>query len=196
MIETGERSAPPALARRAAKLFRLPPTDFPLPAELDTSAIGRDLAGELAALGYPGFSYVRSRGKRNPAEVLLLALACKDLDPRLTEALPWLLLRYPDIDWHWITMHAKIHDLQNRLGFVTSLARRLAESQERYKEVALILAEREAALEPARLMREDTLCRESMTEPERNWLRARRTPEAAHWNLLTGIAPHQLRYVA
>jgi transcriptional regulator with XRE-family HTH domain len=196
MIETGERSAPPALARRAAKLYRLPPTDLALPAELDTDAIRRDLAGELAALGYPGFSYVRAHGKRNPAEVLLLALARKDLDPRVTEALPWLLLRYPEVDWRWITRQAKLHDLQNRLGFVTNLARRLAESQERYREVVPILAEREAALEPARLQREDTLCRESMTEPERKWLRAERPPEAVHWNLLTGIAPHQLRYVA
>ena len=196
MVETGERSAPPALARRATKLFRLPPTDLPLPAELDTSAVGRDLAGEFAALGYPGFCNASARSPRNPAEVLLLALARKDLDPRLTEALPWLLLRYPEVDWRWITRQAKLHDLQNRLGFVTNLARRIAESQERYTEAAPVLAEREAALEPARLMREDTLCRESMTEPERKWLRAERPPEAVHWNLLTGIAPHQLRYVA
>lgn len=196
MIETGERSATPELARKAAKLYRLPPTALPLPAELDANGNGGDLAAEFAALGYPGFSHVRATGKRNPALVLLLALARADLDPRLTEALPWLLLRYPELDWRWITRQARLHDLQNRLGFVTNLARRLAESQTSYREAAPILAQREADLEDARLQREDTLCRESMTEPERKWLRRERPPEAAHWNLLAGITPEQLRYAA
>jgi hypothetical protein len=126
----------------------------------------------------------------------MIALARNDLDPRVTEGLPWLLLSYPEIDWLWMMRQAKLHDLQNRLGYVTSLARRLAESQARYSEIASILAQREAALEPARLQREDTLCWESMSEPERNWLRAQRPPEAVHWNLLTGLAPQQLRYAA
>ena len=193
MIEAGERSGTPALARKAAKLYRLPPTDLALPAELDANGAARDLYGEFGALGYPGFSHVRARTKRNPAETLLLALARNDLDPRLTEALPWILLSYPEMDWRWIVSQAKLRDLQNRLGFVTNLARRLAESQERYRGIVPLLAQREAELEPARLQREDTLCRESMTAPERAWLRENRPPEAVHWNLLTGMTPRQLR---
>src|SRR5204862_2965596 len=45
------------------------------------------------ALGYPGFTHLRPRrwALKNPAEVLLAALAQDDLEPRLVEALPWLL---------------------------------------------------------------------------------------------------------
>jgi transcriptional regulator with XRE-family HTH domain len=196
MIEAGERTATPALARKAARLYHLPPTALILPPELRASLVRRDLVVELAALGYPRFSHVRAHGKRNPAEVLLVALTRSDLDPRVTEGLPWLLLRYPEMDWRWVIKQAKLHDLQNRLGYVTDLARRFAESQEPYREIAPILAQREAALSHARLQREDTLCRESMTEAERNWLRAERPPEAAHWNLLTSMVPQQLRYAA
>jgi hypothetical protein len=196
MIEAGERSATPALARRAAKLYRLPPTDLELPAELDANGAACDLPREFGALGYPGFSHVRAGAKRNPAETLLLALARNDLDPRLTEALPWILLSYPEMDWRWIVSQAKLRDLQNRLGFVTNLALRLAEAQERYAEIVPILARREADLELARLQREGTLCRDSMTAPERDWLRRNRPPEAARWNLLAGITPRQLRYGA
>ncbi len=84
------------------------------------------LAQNLAALGYPGLSYLKSRMK-NPAEVLLSALSAGDLDVRLTEALPWVLLKFPDLDWEWLVAAVKVNDLQNRLGFVTGVARRLAE---------------------------------------------------------------------
>src|ERR1700675_1132159 len=62
----------------------------------------------------------------NPAEVLLGALAQDDLEPRLVEALPWLVLRYSTLDWSWVVREAKVRDLQNRLGFVVGLARQLA----------------------------------------------------------------------
>lgn len=58
---------------------------------------------------------------------------------------------------------AKLHDLQNRLGFVVALARQVAERNEQ-PEKASALAVVEAQLEPSRLAREDTLCRESMTQ--------------------------------
>jgi hypothetical protein len=54
------------------------------------------LATELASLGYPGFAYLKSRGKKNPAEVLLSALSSNHLEARLVEALPWILLKYPN----------------------------------------------------------------------------------------------------
>lgn len=80
------------------------------------------MAKELAALGYPGFAYMRGGRKRNPGEVLFCALAQENLEPCLTEALPWILLKYADLDWTWLVGAVKQHDLQNRLEFLTALA--------------------------------------------------------------------------
>ena len=88
-----------------------------------------------------------------------------------------------------------MNDLQNRLGFVTNVARRLAESRGE-AEVAATLAREESALERSRLVREDTLCHESLTQTERRWLRKNRPPEARHWRLLTDLSPEQLDYAA
>ena len=52
----------------------------------------------------------------------------------------------------------------------------------------------EQHLERARLAREDTLCRESMSPPERNWLGTTRSALARHWNLLTGLTAEQPSY--
>jgi hypothetical protein len=52
----------------------------------------------------------------------------------------------------------------------------------------------EQQLERARLVRQDTLCRESMPNAERRWLEANRSPLARHWNLLTGLTADQLSY--
>ncbi len=194
MLETGDREATVALARKAFRVYRLSPALLPLPAELRAKAGPVDLVAELAALGFAGFARGKKRPARNPAQVLLAALARKDLDARLTEALPWLLLKHPGLDWQWMVRQAKLNDLQNRLGYVASLARRYAEAHAEHAAKAATLVRLEAALEPSRLQREDTLCRESMTEPERQWLRQARPPEAAHWNLLTGLTPGQLRY--
>jgi len=130
---------------------------------------------------------------KNPAEVLLAALSCDDLESRLTEALPWVALRYPDLDWSRLVPAAQTRNLQNRLGFVTTLARRLAEARGD-SEAAALLAEPEARLDEARLAREDTLCHRSLSEAERRWLRENRPPEARHWNLLTDLSPEHLRY--
>ena len=51
-------------------------------------------------------------------------------------------------------------------------------------------------LEESRLAREGTLCRDSMPERERNWLRANRPEVAAHWSLLTSLTVEQLPYAA
>ncbi len=81
------------------------------------------LAEYMALLGYPGYAYLRPHvAKRNPGEVLLTALSQNNLESRLVEALPWLLLRYWEMDFAWVVEYAKKFDLQNRLGFVVSLA--------------------------------------------------------------------------
>ena len=124
-------------------------------------------------------------------EVLLSALSRDELDTRLVEALPWVVLKFSDLDWQWLTNAAKVNDLQNRLGFVTGLARRLAELRGE-RELADLLARQELVLERSRLMREDTLCHESLTQAERRWLRKNRPAEAKHWRLLTDLTPEQL----
>jgi hypothetical protein len=151
---------------------------------------------ELASLGYPGLSHLRpGREKKNPAEVLLSALSARDLDSRLVEALPWVLLNYPDLDWEGLMTAARASDLQNRLGFVTSIARRLAEMSGEGAKAAL-LGRREAELEQSRLEREDTLCHDSLTESEKRWLRERRSEDAKRWGLLADLSPEHLHYAA
>jgi hypothetical protein len=49
-------------------------------------------------------------------------------------------------------------------------------------------------LEEARLAHEGTLCRDSMAERERDWLRKNRPDAATHWSLLTGLTAEQLPY--
>lgn len=195
LLENGTRSVPEKLARKAAALYGLSAAKLPM----KTTAHGvqakddRALASELAALGYPGLSYLKSRRKTNPAEVVLSALRADNLDSRLAEALPWVLLKHPDLNWEWLVRAAKINDLQNKLGFLTNVARRLAENQDKH-ETASLLREQESILEGSRLVREETLCRDSLTQAERRWLKANRSDEAKHWNLLTDLSPEHLNH--
>ena len=198
MLERGQRRLTPKVARRAARLYNLAPTAVPrsaraLTARFDAATFAKD----LARLGYPAFAYLRSRtgAPKNPGEVLLTALAQDDLEPRLVEALPWLVLRYWTLDWPWVVREAKVRDLQNRLGFVVSLGRSLADRAED-EEKAHALADLEAQLDRSRLAREDTLCRASLPAPERRWLVEHRSESAKHWNLLTDWTADALRFVA
>ncbi len=200
MLESGKRRLSPRLARRAMQVYGLPPTVIP-PSSLAGAQVTMDneaLAKQLAVLGYPGFAYLRPRGvqPRNPGEVLLAALAQEDLEARLVEALPWLLLEYWDLDRTWLLRETKTRDLQNRLGFVVSLARRLAERGAGDERRVRALGELEAELGRSRLAREDTLCKSSLTERERQWLLRHRSDEARYWNLLTDWCPEHLSYAA
>jgi len=89
----------------------------------------------------------------------------------------------------------KVGDLQNRLGFVVSLATQVASSKGDHAAVSTLAAV-EQRLERSRLVREDTLCREGMPQAERRWLGTARSPEAAHWNLLSDLRPERLPYAA
>ena len=86
---------------------------------------------------------------------------------------------------------ALANELQNKLGFLTNVARRLAESSGRV-ETAKLLREREAVLERSRLATEGTLCHESITQVERKWLRSNRPKEAEYWRLLADLSPEHL----
>lgn len=194
MLERGRRVPPPALVLRLAEMYSLSPAALPLPqGEWQPPASGdREIAGELARLGYPGLGG-RRRGKvTNPAEILLTALAATDLDRRLIQALPWLLLRYPEMNTAWLLDRAKRLDLQNRLGFIVSLARELREACG--EAVPSNLAELEAALERSRLARFGTLCQSSMSEEEGRTLYENRSETARRWNLLTDLKAEELAY--
>lgn len=194
-LEKGLRPVTSELASVAAAVYRLPPTALPMPeAPLQGGvADAARFAQQLSGLGYPGFAHLRAR-KANPAAVVLEALLQNDLETRLTEALPWVLLKYPDLDWSWLVRHAKLQDVQNRLGFLVGVAKDLAGDRVELASALEQLFAVEQQLERARLAREDTLCRESMPAAERRWLKTNRSALARHWNLLTGLTADQLAY--
>lgn len=193
LLEKDLRPAPARLARKVVRLYRLPATALPL-ADTDPSADAQELAEDLAGFGYSGFSHLKPRKKRNPAEWMFVALSQNDLESRLTEALPWVAWKFAGLDWNWLVPRVQQDALQNRLGFVTDVARRLAEA--RGDTAAAVLAEQESVLDDVRLVREGTLCNDSMTNAEREWLRDSRSEEAKHWNLLTDLKPEHVRYAA
>lgn len=195
-LETGLRVASVELSQKAAKLYGLPPTVLPLPHEpVVKRSSPKDLEEKLGSLGYPGFAHVRSKGKSNPAEVVLDAVTQGDLDVRLVEALPWVLSTYTDLPWEWLRDRAKLRNAQNRLGYLVHLAEKVVATMPHRRDAVSVLSKWEKELEEARLAREGTLCRDSMPERERAWLRTNRSEAAAHWNLLTGLCANQLPYV-
>lgn len=197
-LERGRRPVTARLARVATTLYRLPATALPMPESVKPGAPvdPEKLARLLAGLGYPGFEHLRSGSRANPAAVVLEALLQPDLEVRLSEALPWVLLNHPKLDWQWLVDHAKLHDVQNRLGFVVAVARAVAARHERFSDAEATLAVAEQQLERSRLAREDTLGRESMPPAERSWLAENRSPAARHWNMLTSLTHEQLPYAA
>jgi transcriptional regulator with XRE-family HTH domain len=196
-LEMGQRPMTAELAHAATALYRLPPTVLPMPEapSQEDVADAAQLARQLSGLGYPGFRHLRPR-KANPAAVVFEALLHSDLETRLAEALPWVLLTYPDLDWAWLVRHAKLHDVQNRLGFLVAVAKGLAAERPEFEPAFNQLSTVEQQLERARLAREDTLCRESMPAAERSWLKTHRSALARHWNLLTGLTVDQLSYAS
>lgn len=177
------------------RVFGLPPTVLP-PSPPENQWSAETLALQLAALEYPGFAYMRSHGsKRNPSEVLVGALSNDQLEARVVEALPWLLLRYSNTNWAWLVEQAKLRDLQNRLGFVASLARQMSEKAHPPDEGRTrSLSELERTLEKSRLAKEDTLGKPPRSATEREWVLANRTEEAKYWNLLTDWRPEHFQY--
>jgi len=192
LMEKGERSVTPAVARKAVKLLNAPPEQLPVSQE--TSHSDYQLAADFGALGYPGYSYLQSR-PRNPAEVLFDALNRPDLDARLVEALPWLPLQYSNMDWNWLVTQAKVHNRQNRLGFVVALSTKVA-SRLAQQDVAKRLSQVVKMLEEARLAKTDTLCQESWPPSQRRFAHKQRSVLAAYWKLDTRLTENDLAYDA
>jgi transcriptional regulator with XRE-family HTH domain len=184
LLERNRRAIPVRLARRLSNVLGLPPDMLPV-GLVETPLVSRRAASALGRFGYPGFAYLRHGAMLNPAEWLVRTLQAKDVDARVVEALPWVVLRYPNLDWNWLLREAKVNDLQNRLGFVVTLAKERAESKGD-RQTALKLAHWEHTLEHSRLQREDAF-RESLTDAERRWLRVNRSKEAEKWNVLSGL---------
>lgn len=138
------------------------------------------LRSQLSGLGYPKFTHVeKSRPKPRPDALLMAILAKPDADARVVEALPWLVTAFNDqLDFGSMVRQAKLQNLQNRLGFLLQVAGVNTHG-------GLLLAVRE--LDCARLLREDTLCWDSMPTATREWMRANRSPIAEHWNVLTRL---------
>lgn len=195
-LENGKRRLTPELVRRATSVYGLSPEVLPVADTFTpTKTDDQRLTELLAGLGYPGFSYLRTRAlKKHPFEVLLTALAQQSLDARVAEALPWVALKYAQPD-SWLVENARKFNLQNRLGFVVSLARRVAEMHSdgtRSRE----LNQLQNLLDDGRLAKEDAFYRPPRTETEREWLRKNRTEDAVHWNLLTDMRPEHLQYAS
>src|SRR5579872_636496 len=186
MLARGARNPAP-LAHKLMQVYGLPPTVLPVHEVRD--AVSADvLARELALLGYPGFAHLRSGGRRvNPAEYLLTALAQRNLEARTAEGLPWLVLQYPDMPTDFLVREARVRNLQNRLGFVVTLARRAAGRDD--------LHPLEQTLADSKLEKEDSFCRE-LNEAERRWLTDHSSEEARQWHLLSDLRPDTLRYAA
>ncbi|HWD00253.1 MAG TPA: helix-turn-helix transcriptional regulator [Candidatus Sulfopaludibacter sp.] len=194
-LENGARVANPDLSRKAMVFYGLSASVLPV-SEAELTTVEPDsLEKELAALGYPGFAHVRSDDVRNPAEVVFRVVTQPDLDTRLVEALPWVIAAFPDLDWRWLCDHVKLRNTQNRLGYLVYLAKVTTTKAKNSSEFEA-LCTWERVLDEARLVRETTLCRESMPKRERDWVRSHRLQAAEHWNVLTSLTPEQLRYAA
>jgi transcriptional regulator with XRE-family HTH domain len=186
MLESGRRSAD-SLSRKLMQVYGLSPTVLPVQ-EVRENVTPDVLAHELASLGYPGFAHLRGKGRKtNPADFLLAALVQRNLEARVAEGLPWLVLRYPDMPRDWLVRESRARALQNRLGFVVTLGS-LAAGRDDLQPLEQTLAE-------SKLEKEDSFCKE-LKDAERRWLRVNRSDEAKRWNLLSDLRPDMVRYAA
>jgi transcriptional regulator with XRE-family HTH domain len=192
-LEHGKRRLTPELVRRANSVYGLSPAALPMPEPFAPEPMDDERLTEmLARLEYPGFVYLATKThKKNPSEFLLTALSQQSLDARVATALPWVALKFANPD-SWLVQNARKLNLQNRLGFVVTLAKRVAERRNNPR--LQDLSQLEQALDESRLVREDFLPRPPRTESEKQWLRTNRTEDAAHWNMLTRMKPEHLPY--
>ncbi len=190
LLESGQREVPRQLVSRFVATLGLSPTNVPVTNQASSLA-PESVSRALGSLGYPGFAHLKRTRRVNPAELLFRALSNASLEARLVEALPWVLVRFPELDWDWLVTRVKLNDLQNRLGFVVTLGRELATRQSDARAVK-VLSAWEQRLGESRLAKEDAFGNETLTEAERRWLKTHRSPEAALWNLLSNTSVEAL----
>ena len=122
---------------------------------------------------------------------MLAALSTDDLEARIAEGLLWLAAHYSDLDWNWLIGEVQRKEIQNRLGFIVTSARRMAEGMGDWRGLDK-LREVEDTLKKIRLDREDTLCERSLSQAERKWLLDSRSEDARYWRLLTDLSMDRL----
>jgi len=187
MLEKGQRNPSLSFTRKLMQVYDLPATVLPAD-EVKQNVSADFLAREMALLGYPGFAHLHRGGRKmNPAEFLLAALVQRNLEARVAEGLPWVVLRYPGMPLDWLVKTARAYNLQNRLGFVVTLAKEAVQKQD--------LQPLEQTLADSKLAKEDSFCKE-LNEPERRWLKEHSSKEAKAWNLLSDLRPDSVRYAA
>jgi len=195
LLESDKRSFPPRLVRRAVTLLGMSPSALPLSLRASTDT---ELTRQLSALGYPGYAHVPPVRRRNPFEVLLVALGKNELDARVTEALPWLLLQYGAMSEackKWLVEQARLRALTNRLGFTVTLAKLVAERKGETKSDAYrALVQLEQELFQSRLVGPDTFGQSHLSQRQREWMETARPESARQWNLLTNWKPEDLQY--
>jgi|SRR5580692_7810538 transcriptional regulator with XRE-family HTH domain len=198
LLESGKRRLTPKLARKFAAFYGLSADVLPVAEDFKAEPTDNDrLAQALGKLGYPGFAYMRSHvAKKNPSEVLLMALAQESLDGRVAQALPWLALEYWHMRSEWLVDQARRLNLQNRLGFVVTLARLVSERYAQDENRTRALQALESVLNESRLAKEDAFYRKPKTESEKVWLEQNRPEAARHWNLLADMRPEHLQYAS
>jgi len=117
-----------------------------------------------------------------------------DLDSRLVEALPWLLLRFEGFSVETLVGMAKARDLQNRLGFAVTLALEVAARNPLYADREPELRHLQTVLDPSRLVNEVTFGRGETSNRMRAWVKENRSDAANHWNVLTDLKAEHLPY--
>lgn len=185
MLERGKRR-PASLVRKLVQAYDLSPATLPV-SDVRMNPTPDFLAHQLASLGYPGFAHLRKVKKINPADFLLMALAQNNLEARVAEGLPWVVLRFHDMPVEFLVREARVRNLQNRLGFVVTLEQRATGRND--------LQQLERSLAESKLAKEDSFCKE-LNGPEREWFREHRSVEAREWNLLSDLRPDAVRYVS
>lgn len=149
------------------------------------------MADALMLLGHPGFRTlfyeIEDEPAPDPGVVLIAILSCEDLDRRIVEAAPWIILRFEHLDWEWIIREARARQVQNRLGFLVNLAAQVAADNYFEQERLIFLTRLEERLFECRLDKEDSLCAKRQAAAERQRLRDTRSSEARQWGLLTDM---------
>jgi transcriptional regulator with XRE-family HTH domain len=185
-VEKGLRPVTPTLKNWLYSICPEALTAVPPPSRGLTGS-GDHLKELLGGLGHPGFAYLMPKpGRVDPTEVLLEALRTEDLDQRVTEALPWVLAHRTDLDYRRLSDELRLCNLQNRLGFLLEVT---VEATKRNKFSAATdrLEPWLCWLREGRLVKEDTLCKSSLTQVERRRLRRTRPKAARFWRLLTDL---------
>jgi len=190
LMEAGKRPVPEPLVRRLARVSPAALSALPK-ADVRPDRVER----ALGRLGFPGFVHLTAREPlTNPTAVVLRAVTLDTVPARVVEALPWVLVRFADMDWSWLVDHVKLANCQNRLGYLVHLSRELASRSANVDAVSRLEAV-ERQLSDARLLKVDAF-RRDLTDAERRYLTENRPAEAVYWNLLTRLRVEDLRYAS